>query len=529
MNLQALWLCTCVLAIILPFGVTAVDRRHRLLVDTSSGWLMGKQMMLDGVPVFTYFGVPYAEPPVGPKRFRPPVPKSRMNQIFNATEFGPICPQNTSSLDFPFKNPHHIMKEDCLSLNIYVPLYASKSRPVAVMVWIHGGGYFSGSGNLYNASILSAVGEVIVVTVNYRLGALGFLSTEDDSAVGNYGLWDQFLALEWVQQNIYEFGGDPNRVTLFGQSSGGASVQLHAMSPVSQRTFHRLISQSGSALAPWAIHEDALSQARKLADRLGCRTPSNLDLMDNQMLVACLQKKEFKDIVANQDIGEPGPTFQLAWGPVVDGNFLPYHPETFFSKPESPMYKAMAEKDVLAGVNSQDGAVLFQLVITPHLRSMGLNPTKNGISEHVYEKKLISPIVENSFEGKDENVKKAILHQYTNWVEPKNDNERVKSLIDFLSDQHFIAGSVLFSKEHFNASRSLESGRGQGTTFLYLFDHIPSWLNGSYWTDGSDHFHELPFVFGLPMVPGFQKTVTPEERLLSLAMINYWANFAKTG
>lgn len=217
-------------------------------VNTHYGKLRGMRMSLPNDilgPVDQYLGVPYAAPPVGEKRFLPPEPPPSWSGIRNATHFSPVCPQNiqnavpdimmpvwfTSNLD-TVTGYLQEQSEDCLFLNIYVPteddIRDSGAKPV--MVYIHGGSYMEGSGNMIDGSVLASYGNVIVITLNYRVGVLGFLSTGDQAAKGNYGLLDQIQALRWVSENVAFFGGDPRRITVFGSGIGASCVSLLTLS-----------------------------------------------------------------------------------------------------------------------------------------------------------------------------------------------------------------------------------------------------------------------------------------------------------
>ncbi|XP_052071092.1 carboxylesterase 1F-like [Mytilus californianus] len=191
--------------------------------------------------------IPFAKPPVGGLRFHQPVPYGSWSDIYDATRFGPSCIQSVNGIVDQYV-PNTNTSEDCLVLNIYVPSGFSESNAKSVIIWVHGGGYYLGQGMFYDGSYLSGIGDVIVVTINYRLGVFGFFSTMDDVALGNYGLWDQQMAIKWVHDNIESFGGDPNSVTIAGQSAGAFSVALQALNPANKGLFHRVIAQSGARM-----------------------------------------------------------------------------------------------------------------------------------------------------------------------------------------------------------------------------------------------------------------------------------------
>lgn len=218
-------------------------------VQTTSGPITGTP--LNDVLVFK--GIPYAKPPVGPLRWRAPVPPEPWDQPRAMTDYGPSCPQPRASMGGWDRHvfPIH-QSEDCLYLNVWTPAKAPSDR-LPVMVWIHGGGFVQGSGSMrfYDGQNLARRG-VVVVTLNYRLGPFGFfnhpaLQTEsDDGSAGNYGLRDQIAALKWIQDNIAALGGDPGNVTIFGESAGGVSVATLMTSPPAQGLFHKAIAQSGA-------------------------------------------------------------------------------------------------------------------------------------------------------------------------------------------------------------------------------------------------------------------------------------------
>ncbi|GFQ84789.1 neuroligin-3 [Trichonephila clavata] len=185
------------------------------------------------------------------------------------------------------------------------------------MVFIHGESYEWNAGNPYDGRVLSSYGNVIVVTINFRLGVLGFLPAVDRSARGNYGLMDQVAALHWIQDNIAEFGGDPYNVTVFGQGHGAACINLLMLSPMAKGLFHRAIMQSGSALCPWAVAKDAISHTQILAQSLNCST------QDSMVLIECLRKRRLEEIMS---VDISAPDHLSAFGPTIDGIVLPHDP-----------------------------------------------------------------------------------------------------------------------------------------------------------------------------------------------------------
>jgi len=251
-------------------------------VSTTEGQVRGK--LAAGADVCTWKGIPYAAPPVGELRFRATQPAKAHQGIFDTYEFGHSCSQKPSAFS-GFGGGIKPPSEDCLTLNIWSP---QKPGKYPVMVWIHGGGFIGGgaSSDLYDGTNLAGLKDV-VVSINYRLGALGFLSLPELAAedpnhsTGNYGILDQVQALKWVQQNISQFGGDPGNVTIFGQSAGGASVGVLLISPLAKGLFQRAIPMSGSYnFIP--AKERGYDKGRETAKRAGCK---------GNELLACLRKK----------------------------------------------------------------------------------------------------------------------------------------------------------------------------------------------------------------------------------------------
>jgi para-nitrobenzyl esterase len=233
----ALKLLTCLLVAGIANAFSAPSAAAAPAIITQSGPLKG----IDLPTLNLYLGIPYAVPPVGWLRWTPPQPFGRWDGVFQATQFGNFCTQP----DFG--------SEDCLYLNVYTPSQRKNSHKhhgLPVMVWIHGGSLVTGGGGFYDPTRLIEQSGVIVVTINYRVGLFGFFAHPAIDAEGhlngNYGLMDQQLALQWVKRNINAFGGDPNRVTIFGESAGGQSVYSNLASPTAAGLFQRAISESGS-------------------------------------------------------------------------------------------------------------------------------------------------------------------------------------------------------------------------------------------------------------------------------------------
>jgi para-nitrobenzyl esterase len=311
------------LALGLALAMPAPARAAVETIATDSGPVLRR---FDGV----YQGIPYASPPVGALRWRPPQPARPWAVPLACDAPGPQCPQNDADGD---------TAEDCLTLGLRTPARAAGDR-LPVMVFFHGGAFLSGAGSLslYAGEALAREG-VVLVTVNYRLGALGFmahpaLSAESPAGVsGNYGLLDQQAALAWVRRNIAAFGGDPDNVTVFGQSAGAASVLAHLVSPAAAGLFHKAILQS--PVAPGALRrlKDAIHGVASAED-IGRRIAARLGVDVQSDIPAALRAASAEDILAATEALRPEAGLEVAGivcSPTVDGVVVPDHPLTLFS------------------------------------------------------------------------------------------------------------------------------------------------------------------------------------------------------
>lgn len=267
--------------------------------------------------VYCWKGIPYAEPPIGRLRFRSPQPPKAWEGIRDASEFGPIASQQPQALMriLGDSSNNALSSEDCLYLNVYSPSPDDKRRPV--MVWIHGGAFMYGSGSAewYDGTSFAQQGDLVLVTINYRLGPLGFLHLgeiggEEYAASGNCGLLDQVAALKWVRENIEAFGGDPERVTIFGESAGAMSIGTLLALPSAKGLFHQAILQSGAASSVNTVDE-ATRAANKLLDLLGV-TSDNLSMLE--------------EIPVEQILKAANSLPPMTLKPVIDGTYLPHHP-----------------------------------------------------------------------------------------------------------------------------------------------------------------------------------------------------------
>ncbi|XP_052104156.1 neuroligin-4, X-linked-like isoform X4 [Mytilus californianus] len=470
--------------------------------------------------VEAYFGLQFASirSPSGSLRFSVAnTPKERWNTIKYINETNvPTCPQRKFKLkELNRKWPAAVVEkiqnitsfvrdvtEDCLRFNIYVPTTDwNNTSKLPVMVFVHGESYEIGTGNAYEGSVLASYGEVIVVTVNYRLGVLGFLSTGDNEASGNYALWDLFAVLSWIHDNIGAFGGDTNRVTLFGHGYGAALVNILLLSPmVSTRLIQRAILQSGSALSPWAVSFDAVTCTQWLAVNVNC----SQYLSDSELLVKCLRNKTATELVEHVPLP---PKYYSCFAPTPGGGqMFPDNVRELLKRRDT----VFSQIPVMFGVTRNEAY--------SYLKQREL---EEGITKE-RKAQIIRTFVHNLYKFHRQKLYEIIDFQYTEWNKEQDRNTTRDNVMDMLSDGLYVAPVVEMAHEH--------AKRGAGTYF-YNFGYSTQSENFPQWSSGV-HGDELPYVFGAPLVDGispFPSRYTKNEKKLSAAVMRFWTNFAKSG
>ncbi|KAK1884361.1 Bile salt-activated lipase [Dissostichus eleginoides] len=400
-----------------------------------------------------------------------PLASGRHMDVFKGIPFADV-PETFMK---PKPHPGWVGSTDCLYLNIWVPHNGSVSSDMPVMVWISGGAFMIGSSmglqilehSQFSGQELADRGNVIVVSIGYRVGSLGFLSTGEPELAGNYGLLDQQAAIAWVHRNIRKFGGDPDNITIFGNSAGGASVSLQTLSPHNKGLFKRAIAQSGVAVSPWTINKNPRLYAVEVALKVNCST--------DERMASCL--KEIDPAVLtlagsfnlSSSASEPI-VYHLELSPVIDGDFLPDDP--------SKLFHNAADIDLIAGVNDMDGH-LFTSIDIPRV-NIELLPV------------------------------------------PVEDVEKL--LAAFIKDKGDAALQAAALKLHADNAKT-------GRTYSYLFSEpnqmtdpirrYPSWM-------GAENTDDVPYVFGKPFTAPLLFPAK-SHRDLSDYMIAYWTNFARTG
>ncbi|XP_055317248.1 uncharacterized protein LOC129576332 [Sitodiplosis mosellana] len=465
-----------------------------------------------------YLGIPYAAAPIGNGRFMPPGAPPPWNGLKMAVELSPVCPQNLPSLNNSqqhlttgrYNHLKRLMRylqnesEDCLFLNLYVPEWSGIGpRPIyPVIVFVHGESYEWNSGNAYDGSILSSYGQVIVVTLNYRLGILGFLQPGTTGhTANNFGLLDQIAALQWVKDNIAAFGGDVGSVTLMGTGTGSACINLLMLSPTCEGLFHRAILMSGSAMSDWAISNHPQQSTMQVLRSLDCPMRD-----DNDEMLTCLQKKRYQDILKSS-VHVSSPEFTTTFGPVVDNFIVPNDPQKMMQHGRFKRY------DLLFGVTE-----------TESYNRINAIEIKQGLSDHERDDYLRF-YMQNQFDRVADVAMDLALNTYTSNIctnprKPTREENR-DIVLEILSDARYVAPLIQTGNYH---------SKLNPLTYMYLFSHISKagdYPNLSQSISGE----ELPYVFGAPLASArpFPTSYTPQERLLSEEIMVYWTNFAKTG
>src|SRR5580692_3886111 len=447
--------------------------RTGLVVSTTGGTLRGTM----AGPTDEVLGIPYAAPPIGPLRWRPPQPAAPWSGIRAATAFAPHCPQPPSGFGVASTS------ENCLYLNVFIPAGARHDgRGLPVMVWIHGGSYLVGESNDYIPAGLVHRG-VIVVTINYRLGALGFLA---DSALashaggpsGNYGLMDQQAAMRWVQANIRQFGGNPRNVTLSGESSGGLSVLAQLVSPGARGLFSRAIAESGTYNLAQASLATAEAAGQAFAAKAGCATNS----------AACLRALPVSDIVDNEDFA--------GYRPDIDGRVLTQSIGPALASGQ------FSRVPVISGTNQDE----WRLFVAQEQLD-GAPP----VTAANYQASIAALL------GVSATAATAIAAEYP---------------LSAYSSPPVALGAVgtdeIFACPALTVDESLSKFV---PTYAYEFNdqNAPErYLAPVGFPYGAAHESEVQYLFSLQNTP-FPGVLTPSQERLAAAMNQYWTNQARTG
>jgi para-nitrobenzyl esterase len=441
--------------------------------------------LIEGVPedgLTVYEGVPFATPPVGALRWKPPQLLAPWAGVKKTDHYAPACAQvpiSSEALGIPVVPT----SEDCLYLNIWTPAKSARDR-LAVMVWIYGGGFAGGATSyaVYDGTRLARKG-VVLVSIAYRVGPFGFLAhpaltRESGRSSGNYGLLDQIAALKWVQRNIAAFGGDPHRVTIFGESAGGISVSMLAASPLANGLFEGVISESGGSFGP------------PKQDGEGGVTVPPLALAE-QSGSAFLASLGVSSLAQARAL--PAATLLKGRGAsMMGGTFWPNFDGYVLTGDQYVLYSAGLQNDtpILVGTNSDEGAIF------PYAHDAATYVKAVRAQYGAYADKILKAYPAGS------------------------DAQAARSSRDLARDTTFAWHTWAWAR--------LQSRTGKGRAFLYYFNHRPPFPARPPFNDwGAIHGSEIAYVFGNLTQPGMQ--FTADDRALSDAIGTYWTNFAKTG
>lgn len=464
---QTAFVSAFLVAITFVFMASSYTTRKPGKVKVEGGWIQGT---VEG-DLIVFKGIPFAAPPVGELRWRAPQPVKKWNSLKQATQFAPAPVQGG--------NPPSGKSEDCLYLNVLTPAKSAKER-LPVLVWIYGGGFSSGSTGepWYNGEKLAKKG-VVFVSIAYRVGQLGFLvhpelSTENPGHVsGNYGLLDQIAGLQWIQKNIAAFGGDPNKVTIFGESAGGISVSMLCASPLAKGLFHGAISQSGGSFGPTrpTTFPGENMKTLKQAEVAGQAYLQKAGVSS----IAELRKIDADKLPSGWDMGS-------AW-PIIDGYVIP--------DDQYNLYKAGKYNDVpvMMGYNSDEGAS-FSPGKTPEEYISGVKKRYGKFAD-------------------------ALINAY-----PVGENSVPKTARDLARDAAFGWHTWSWAR--------LQSKTGKSKVYYYYFDQHPDYpVDSPQYGYGSPHAQDVSYVF--QHIDPSNPQTTKNDLEISEAMGRYWTNFAKVG
>ncbi|XP_059192031.1 carboxylesterase 3 isoform X2 [Centropristis striata] len=469
------------------------------VVSLKNGRIRGEYVTVKGTErrVKQYLGIPFARAPVGPLRLAAPQDAEPWEGERDGTRQPPMCIQDpqlvvevskTMSITYTPSG----LSEDCLYLNVYTPAEAKKGDKLAVMVWIHGGGLSMGAASQYDGSSLAAYENIVMVIIQYRLGILGFLSTGDEHAQGNWGLLDQLAALKWVQENIEDFGGDPQTVTVAGESAGGISASILTLSAQSKGLFQRAIFQSGVATTGNYTTSHPLGHAKIVANITGC------DRGSTEQLVQCMREKSQDELV---DATKKMTIFLTA---VVDGVFLTDTAEELLIR------KEVLKVPVMMGItNHEFGWILPQNFVPPGW--------ENGMT-----RESVLPVMNLFNPAGASSVNTLLLDEYMK--DAKTPEDIRDRFTEIMGDLIMTLPVVKVAGYHTDAGAPV---------YMYEFAHRaelhqhtrPSFVK-------ADHADDVGFMFGGCFWNGNIKitgNITKEEERLCRTMMSYWSNFARTG
>ncbi|XP_068996143.1 carboxylesterase 3 isoform X2 [Embiotoca jacksoni] len=469
------------------------------VVSLKNGRIRGEYVTVKGTDlrVKQFLGIPFARSPVGPLRLAAPQREGPWEGERDGTQQPPMCVQDpdlvvevSRTMSVQFSPPD--MSEDCLYLNVYAPSAAAGGDKLPVMVWVHGGGLSMGAASQYDGAPLAAYENVVMVIVQYRLGILGFLSTGDEHARGNWGFLDQLAALRWVQDNVEAFGGNPQTVTVAGESAGGISASILTLSPQAKGLFQRAVFQSGVATLGTYTTRNPLAHAQLVANISGC------DSSSSEELVACFRGRSKDQLVAATK------KMKIFLGGVVDGEFLTDTAEALLQR------KEVMKVPVMLGItNHEFGWILPQSFAPPGWENGMNRETVLAVAN------MFNPTGVNS-------ANSLILDEYLK--DAKTPEEIRDGFTEIMGDLLMTLPVVKVAGYHSDVGVP-----------VYLYEFVyraeihkhsrPSFVK-------ADHADEVGLMFGGCFWDGPVRiigNITEEDERLCRTMMTYWANFARNG
>jgi carboxylesterase type B len=485
-----------VLGLVLLASVAALAEDISVKMD--KGTVKGIRVDHDmGQYYYSFRGVRYAQAPTGKLRFKAPVEVEPFTEEYDASDDGNVCPQYDIGSGSP------VGDEDCLNLNVFTSKVDNKKR--AVMVYIHGGAFIMGGGASYffGPNYLLE-NDIVLVTFNYRLGAFGFLATDDKAAPGNMGIMDQIMVLKWVQKNIAQFGGDPSKVTVFGEDSGAASATILAMSPLATGLFHGVIALSGNALCDQYIQTNPNEAAIELASKLECSSEKGEDIVN------CLSRLTQQEIVKGTNSMFMFFSFPRWFAPTVDGTVLPDTPENLLADGK------FAKVPFMVGQTKDEGAFFYRLI---------MNSFNNGqYDDNFIDHKLprILPVI-SAFNNKLYPITRQSKKRYFVNIDMENEDEFRPRFVEFLTDLMYTRCTDRFAK--MLADKSVP-------TYKYVFDYRGQYsivnLQGEQVDMGVAHGDDLQYIFS--DIWGNDLSMSPSDtKFIRNVFTPLLTNFAKSG
>lgn len=479
--------------------------------------VFGKNMLtINNRTICAFQGIMYGEEMSGDRRFKKTIPKAPYwgdSENITLNHLGEMCPQKSMIGGVAAG------REDCLSLNVYTPYVPDPDKPLLpVMFFIHGGAFIGGDSSLYLPTKLLDKDDVILVVIHYRLGNLGFFSLDNDDAPGNAGLWDQITALRWVRDNIEGFGGDKNRVTIFGESAGAASVGYLLLLPEAAGLFHGVIGESGSALEHWSHDPDPITSAEVIADYNGCPTENHTELYE------CMRDMDADTLSLNMAhfVGQDRKNGQMGFrgaAPVTQSSnvterLVVKHPLEYLKDGN------FSDVPLIIGTNKHEGSFVLTIMYTEFLKP------NNYLDDPEYLQNDMMIDFLNCFGVQDytNGISEAIQDAFISGLDPRDFNNSAPGYVD--------AAGVFFLKAGGWQTAKLKAKYGEKNTYYYSFDFESDdtmfrWLfmgvKDLPYRTGVTHSDEMLYIFSFPGKLEGQQLVVKDR------MVKMWTNFAKYG